>query len=266
MKKIGKLIAIDPDTHNQLRSSLQSFTTKLIEIRKTLAHLGWFFIAFVIVVLIFMLKEGRFTPKYPQVVPSPVIPNAISQPSDIPIVKESVQGMMDKVNNDNAIASSQAKLASNASTLKPQDNSTLQKLDLQGPWVCSYQVAGDKTEAFIQNKSIKVISTSNLIKKQMLIKDDCMYNWQGSTGSKQCDIGQYLQLFEMASASGLIDLNQIIQSQVGNAKSQDAVELIKSCKKIAIIDSIFAIPQGVTWTETEATAEDSTSSIIDLLK
>jgi len=124
------------------------------------------------------------------------------------------------------------------------------KIDLTGPYVCSYKDQKTDVDLQIENKQIYGKTIKDSKENYLLVKGDCLYTWTKgkNTGLKVCQIGQYLSIFEMASSFMSSDtLFSSMLSMVPNLNiSEDSVvALVNSCEKKEVEKTNFVIPKGV---------------------
>ncbi len=126
-----------------------------------------------------------------------------------------------------------------------------QKLDLQGPTVCTYKDGTTDSTAYIKNKNIYAKQISSKSTTEFILKGDCVYIWEkdSSNGQKICGVSQYLDLLTMFSSTPLFDLNTIVPMLLGGKTDLEVPEKIpdldKVCKKGEVDENLFNIPTNI---------------------
>ncbi len=150
-------------------------------------------------------------------------------------------------------ASESATLSSPSANMK-SNSTVIPNLDLVGPWTCSSTgVNSGSKKLYIENKSVKLVTQKGAETSHVLLKDGCLYSWSNNgSGVKQCEgISEMVSLAEMAISSGLVDISSVI-SEMASGSDDSIKELVSTCKKSQSVAYIFAIPQGIKWTEDSA--------------
>jgi len=244
--------------------SVDKNESKITEAFQTMGHYGVILLAFLFVIAIFLWKEGKLktstqsTNNLPSIKPTEAL-------KVVPRADVGMRMIFDQANGE--MSTDEARLASGSALQTPQDfeeNSTQQSRDipvinLQGPWQCSVKVPEGSAELHILNKNVRFISTSAGTTDNTLLNDGCIYTWQGNTGTRQCGLDQYMDMFSsLLSDSEGIDLGSILAEQVGSdpGQSEAYILLLQSCQKIPSNSSLFVVPQNVTWDESSSTDLD----------
>lgn len=257
------IVRIGVDVNKLVNHVGQRIQPRISEAMKTLSHLGILGIAFVLVVLIFMWKEGtlpldKTRGKLSAQGDKPVQNSTLITTFPTPIVEQ----VFPPGSGIEQTTSEETK-----SFLSAEELASLPKLDLQGPWQCIATTPSGSAKIYIKSKNIRTSFSTNGAIDNTLVTNDCMYNWGSGKGTKQCGVGQYLDTFEMLSSSGVISVSELMQNQVSSAtESAEMVSVLKSCQKAPFSDSVFTVPSGIQWEETvtESSSTDS-SGILDLL-
>lgn len=126
------------------------------------------------------------------------------------------------------------------------------KLDLVGPYQCSYKDASIEVNVLIKNKKVHATLLSDSITTNLLVNGDCGYKWEEGklTGEKMCNISQYLSMAEMLSSMNLMSFDSIL-SMVGEMDSSVSLNssvmssVAQSCKKQEVAEEIFTIPTNI---------------------
>lgn len=141
-------------------------------------------------------------------------------------------------------------------------DSTKGKIDLNGPLVCRYNDKDMQGEAYIKDKNIYATLKQQASQQYFLVKGDCLYQWTSGTytGEKTCGVGSVLDMVTTLSQLGLFDISTVFQAlsqfNVGPsiAISPPSMEALKSsCKKDTVNDSLFDLPQSITFKEITTT-------------
>jgi len=120
--------------------------------------------------------------------------------------------------------------------------------NLNGPFFCFFSQKDASISAFIKDKKIKLMIEQKKEKQYLLVKDDCLYQWQENqfTGNKTCGINQYLEI-----ADYFLKTNQKLffdfllkQNQFNFVKEAD-FSLENICKKKKVNDDNFLIPINI---------------------
>jgi hypothetical protein len=140
------------------------------------------------------------------------------------------------------------------------------KIDLNGPYMCSYADKQQSAQVYIKNKNI-LIQMMQAHGENILINGDCYYKWEPNqfTGDKMCGVSTYLGLYETMSALGGVDIGSVLSiahlsDDKGAALSSDFIEnVVNSCKKQEVSDTVFAIPRTVSFKDTTPTGTQDQS-------
>lgn len=246
-------------TYHPTESSYQS---RIFEATQTLKHLGVMLIAFIFVVVVFMLKEG----KIPGTKKENLTRGVVTIPSESTTLDEA--GPLEK-EQGKLIEKALGIMKDATSSASPGLQNSLPPLDLKGPWQCGTISSSGRMNISIKDKNIRAFVTQNASTENTLVTKDCMYTWTGNSGTKQCGMGQYIDLFETLTSSGMVSIPSMIESQMkGASESAEITNLLSTCKKTPIEDTIFVVPSGIQWKETTvengATSPNS-SGFLDLL-
>lgn len=241
--------------------SVDKNESKITETFQTMGHYGIILLAFLFVVGIFLWKEGKLNPptkstsNLPSIKPTEAL-------KEVPRADVGMRMIFDQANGE--MGTDEARMASRSANQTAQDpkinsaqqNTDIPKIDLQGPWQCSVQTPEGSAELHILNNKVRFTSNSGGTTQNTLLNDDCIYTWTASTGTKQCGLNQYMDLFNsLFSGSEGIDISSILAEQIGSdpSQSQEYIMLLQSCKKISSSSSLFLVPQNVTWDESSST-------------
>ncbi len=263
---IKKLHLIPRHLRDHILGTIRLNEARLSDTFQTMGHYGVLLLAFFFVVLLFMWKEGRLnrsavTPNDRSFgLPTPYPTTALQE---IPRADVGLRMIMDQANGE--LGTDSARLASPSAPLIDEagggaPKSEYPQLDLQGPWSCTTSTGGGPINLYIHNNKVKVIDSSGKATENILFNGDCLYTWKSSTGTKQCGLQQYLDLYtSLLSGSEGIDIGSIIQEQMGSdpARAQSYESLRRSCQKVAVAESVFSIPQNVQWAESSTTDPNS---------
>jgi hypothetical protein len=243
--------------------SVDKNESKITEAFQTMGHYGIILLAFLCVVGIFLWKEGKLnsptksTSNLPTVKPTEAL-------KEIPRADVGMRMIFDQANGelgtDSAnLASSSAKPTTSQELSKTfEQTSNLPKLDLQGPWSCTTNTNDGSTKLYIQNGKVKFVSTTGGTTENTLLSGDCLYTWSANAGTKQCGLGQYMDLFAtLLPGTEAIDIGSIIEEQMQDdeAQARAYASLRASCQKTQVAESVFAIPQSVGWDESTTETE-----------
>lgn len=263
---IKKLHLIPKHLRVSFMRTVRKNEAKLTDTFQTMGHFGVLLLAFFFVVLLFMWKEGRLNRSAMNPndrtfeLPSPYPTTALK---DVPRADVGLRMIMDQANGE--LGTDTARLTSpSAPLIDGAEGSALKsdypQLDLQGPWSCTTSTGGGPINLYIHNNKIKMVDSSGSTAENTLLSGDCLYTWKSTTGTKQCGLQQYLELFTgLLSGSEGIDIGSIIQEQMGSdpARAQSYESLRRSCQKVAVAESVFSIPQNVQWAESSTTDPNS---------
>ncbi len=114
---------------------------------------------------------------------------------------------------------------------------TAAQFNLVGPLICQIKENKASISAYIKDR--KVFLTKNEENKidYFLIKDDCLYWWEGRkySGQKMCGVGYYLSYFEKFFHLGLLGRSNL-----------NLAPLINNCKKEEIKEErVFEVPSNI---------------------
>lgn len=128
-------------------------------------------------------------------------------------------------------------------------------IDLKGPLVCQGKLEEASIAAYIKDKKIKIIIDRKIEVENILISDDCFYNWDEGefSGKRICGLSPFISVAEMSMNFGGMSadvlLNQLASLGIKDKIATDQakiVELINACKKEEIVNQqIFAVPTNV---------------------
>ncbi len=228
------------------------------ELLGSLGHLGVLFLAFGFVVVLFMWKEGKLHPSSnaPKVDEMQRFePNmALKQ---VPRADVGMRMIFDQANGELGTGSGRLATPSAYPTL-PEDiptndtglSSTLPTIDMIGPWTCRVDRDGNSIQMYIQDKKVKFVSGSAGRTERTLLNGDCIYTWGGNTNTKQCGIGQYIEIFtSMAGADGFDVGSLLAGDMTGDTETAVYADLVRSCQKTPVAQSVFTVPEGLQWEE-----------------
>lgn len=125
------------------------------------------------------------------------------------------------------------------------------KLNLMGPFVCSYANDSATISAYIKNRKIFIQLQDQEKEEYHLVSGDCYYHWnKGKTsGEKKCGISSYLSMADRAISLGLVDFTNLSSfipesSMVSVSSSEGQIQdMMRSCKKKEVDPSVFAVPK-----------------------
>lgn len=263
INKETEVLPLSAQFFSVVRGYRRNLEMQLREMSPTFSHLGIFFLAFVLVFILFLWKEGKMFP-FKRVTPTPTPAVATPQSLDsIPEADVGIQMMIDKANGEMQTSSGSARVQNEQAT--PSAN-VRADLDLVGPWVCKAQTKEGPIELYIQNKQIKSTTQTASGAEHTLMSGDCMYEWAGTKGTKQCGMGSYMGLIEMALTSGMMSFSDLVTDTTGETGDQNGLlQALSSCNKGTIASATFNPPQGVTWTENASTDSSSIEDLMQLM-
>ncbi len=133
------------------------------------------------------------------------------------------------------------------------------KIDLNGPYACSYTQDGTQVQLSIQNKNVAATYIEGNKTTHMIVANDCGYIWHEGelTGQKLCNIGPYLSMVEMLSSFDMLDVDSILSmaQQVDpsiDVSKEVSENIMNTCVKEEIEASAFSVPSTITFTEIQS--------------
>lgn len=128
------------------------------------------------------------------------------------------------------------------------------KFNLIGPFVCNFKDNTKQQDGviYIKNKQIYAEFLNKKEQERVLIKGDCLYNWdQGETMGKQiCKISPYMNLLEKLYQSGLASDKTLIDYLNQKDTQADASNQTIQCVEEPISDKLFTIPTQIKFVDT----------------
>jgi len=121
--------------------------------------------------------------------------------------------------------------------------STSGRLDLTGPYVCSFTNKEGSFSAYIKNQQVFIKLIQGKTEQKFLLKDGCYYLWNNSQaqGEKRCGgIDKLFSLVNQLLGMSLMGINF-------NFLSSQLQSLFSSCQKIDFSHEIFNLPAGVSF-------------------
>ena len=242
------------------------------ELLGSLGHLGVLFLAFGFVVVLFMWKEGRLNPRstnsnigeLPKIEPTMALKQVPRADVGMRMIFDQANGELSTGSGRIATPSAYPRSVENTQedmTQEPNPPSDLPTIDIIGPWTCVYEQDGSSIQLYIQNKLVKLVSSSGGGTERTLLNGDCLYTWGGAKNTKQCGIGQYVDIFTSMAGTDGLDIGSMIASDVtDNAQAQIYENLIRTCQKTPVAQSVFTVPEGVKWDES------STEDLLNLFQ
>ncbi len=220
----------------------------------TLGHLGVMAIAFGLVIALFLLKEGRLGTSGRQGAYIQGTPPSAIDVSQVPRADVGIRMALDQANGELGTESARLATSQASLTAPPATSSsalTVPEIDMTGPWYCSYDTGPHSATLSIANSKIRFDLTGETGQKESTIFDgDCLYSWQGNTGTKQCGLAQYLGLLTAYGENGDVDLAQMLLASMQEGEmSEEMQALVASCKKVDVSQSAFTPPAQVTFVE-----------------
>lgn len=137
-------------------------------------------------------------------------------------------------------------------------------INLTGPFICSLVSQSSYTgKIYIKNKNIRadLFPTGKNATISSVLNGDCIYKWENgvSTGTKLCNISQYVGILDTMSNFGALDAQTLMTlvTQFGNANG--ATNLPKdipeaTCKKDPVEDGVFTIPKTIRFQSKNASS------------
>jgi len=133
-------------------------------------------------------------------------------------------------------------------------------IDLQGPLICQSKLEEASISAYIKDKKIKVaIDKDNQI-ENILVSGDCFYNWEDNeyTGRRICGLSPLFSVAQTMMSLGLVGADTLF-SQLNSLGIDNKIatdpghinQLLNSCQKRAVEESVFIIPQNVLFRNTK---------------
>ena len=129
------------------------------------------------------------------------------------------------------------------------------KLDLHGPYICSYQDKDSSISAYIQNQQILVKINQNKSTQNLLVKDDCYYSWSNlkTKGEKKCGgITQIMSLVNIMLGMNNLNLSSFasyLSDKNLNVSQSQFQAILNSCRKEEIKNNQFILPKSVTFSQ-----------------
>lgn|GEM_PF-5369230 len=130
--------------------------------------------------------------------------------------------------------------------------------NLEKSQMCTYTGDDIDVEVQIKDKQIFAQVNQNNQESYVLLKQDCIYQWldEESKGTKICNIGQYVSMFEMFSS--LLSPSSMLSSIPGLDStlpiSTDALSgIYDSCKESDVDEALFEIPPSISFQEKSIT-------------
>lgn len=131
----------------------------------------------------------------------------------------------------------------------PNDSNELNLLDEQQ---CSYNSQDIEVNMWIKNKKILFTTTKKIPNMNFLILNNCFYKWESNKkyGDRVCQIGEYLSLLENFSKLYLLEMIlSIVPKDILPVPQESISQLLNSCSKVNIEDTIFNFPKSVQFKE-----------------
>ena len=134
------------------------------------------------------------------------------------------------------------------------------KLDLKGPYSCSYEDQDGTAKVSVKNKNISLQIVKSKFTENIIVKGDCAYKWNPTLakGDKVCGLSQYFTMFDaMSMFGGGLDLGTLLgfvklSDEKGEKFSQEYIEgVLKTCKDGPVADATFNVPTRINFTETK---------------
>lgn len=222
----------------------------------TFGHLGVMVLAFGLVVLAFMWKEGRLTRQSTSIssVTLPASPEASL--THVPDADVGIRMIFDQANGEMSTGSARIATSSAIPTDVTEPAETLEdipKLDLTGPWQCAVsEAAGEYASLSIANSRMRLEYSGVSSTQNMLFDGDCMYTWESTSGSKQCGMSQYLTILQSLMGTEGLDVAQLLLADgfdTSNGQDSKMLSLLRSCQQSAVNESVFRPPLGVNFTQ-----------------
>ncbi|HNQ31420.1 MAG TPA: hypothetical protein PKG71_02405 [Candidatus Woesebacteria bacterium] len=236
--------------------TMEAFEARVGETLGTLGHLSIFFLAFLFVMGAFFWKEGKLggprTQTEQSLLPS-IAPTQVLE--EVPVAEVGIRMLMDQANGEmSSDSASFATPSASNSALTESDIDTVDYpiLDLNGPWQCNAQNSAGSAQLYIADKNMKFSYTSGTESAHALLRGDCLYNWQGSEGGKQCGLSSYLSLFDEMMGSDGFDVGDLLADQMAqdDATQIELYQLLRaSCVAQTPRSDVFTVPQNITWEE-----------------
>ena len=252
-----------------IKETARANESHFTELFGSLGHLGVLFLAFGFVVVIFMWKEGRLNPRsnnssvgeLPKVEPTMALKQVPRADVGMRMIFDQANGELGTGSGRLATPSAYPTATEEEATYTTGLPSELPTIDIVGPWTCVIEQDGDSMQMYIQDKQVKLVSSSAGRTERTLLNGDCIYTWGGDTNTKQCGIEQYIDIFTSMSGSEGIDVGSILASDMSSdAETQVYANLVRSCQKTPVAPSVFAVPEGVAW------EESSTDDLLNLFQ
>jgi len=147
------------------------------------------------------------------------------------------------------------------SSIQMPKTSISTSINLQGPWICSYQDQESSISAYIKDQQIFAEQKTKKIYQRYLIKDDCYYIWDQMklAGEKKCGgIKQILGVVNTMLGLNILNINDItsylpqlgLGDQINSTNTTQIQTVLNSCKKEKIDERIFVVPGAVRFTTT----------------
>lgn len=236
--------------------TMDAFEARVGETLGTLGHLGIFFLAFMFVIGAFFWKEGKLggtrTQTEQSLLPS-IAPTRVLE--EVPDADVGIRMLMDQANGE--MSSDSASVATpsaspGVSEESAEDTTDYPMLNLTGPWQCTAQNEAGSAQLYIANNNMKFSYSTGTESAHALLRGDCLYNWQGSEGEKQCGLSSYLSLFDEMMGSDGFDVGDLLADQMtqDDATQIELYQLLRaSCVAQTPRSDVFTVPQNVTWEE-----------------